>query len=171
MVLTLAWAISLLVRHQPDARPSRSLVFLVPTGEESMLLGSSFYTASSHPVVPTNATVAAVNFDIGNAFGATEDVVILGSEKSELGKVFSQQGAVQNLTLSPDPAPTQGFFFRSDHFSFAKQGVPAVWVYIGVKFVGQDADYYDRVVQQGYFSQHYHQVCVAFDRRTCILFC
>lgn len=143
-----------------DHQMERSLVFLFPTAEESGLLGSAYFV--ENPSVDSQF-LACINFDIGNAWGLTQDISLLGGNKSSLASVFAQATKWENMFISPDPDPAAGFFFRSDHFSFAKKGVPGVWVYLGSHFVGQDPDYYQRVVKDGYFNHKYHSPWDSFN--------
>jgi len=104
--------------------PSRSILFLSVTGEEQGLLGSAFY--ATHPVVPLEKTVAAINMDGMNVNGPMRDVVVVGLGMSELDDYVDAAAKEQNRTVRPDQEPEKGYYFRSDHFSFAKQGVPAL---------------------------------------------
>ncbi|WP_140727376.1 M28 family metallopeptidase [Pseudomonas sp. Hp2] len=106
-------------------RPERSVVFLAVTAEEKGLLGSEFY--ASKPLYPLARTVAVINMDGMSPFVPSRDFGIYGTAKLELLddlKTVAKQG--WNLRYTPDPKPEAGYFFRSDHFSFAKRGVPAI---------------------------------------------
>ncbi|KAH3759473.1 M28 family peptidase [Pelomyxa schiedti] len=153
MVLTLAYAISR-VLYQLD----RTIIFLISTAEESGLLGSDYFAKNLSPLV-TGQALADINFDIGNGWGATYDVSIIGQEKSTLGDMFVSCSAKENMYVSPDPFPDSGYYYRGDQFSFAKQEVPGVWVFTGSSFVGQPDDYFEIVVDEGYFGTCYHQPC------------
>ncbi|MFN3944902.1 MAG: M28 family metallopeptidase [Allosphingosinicella sp.] len=106
-------------------RPDRSIVFLAVTAEESGLLGSAYYAAN--PVFPLHRTVGGINMDSLNMAGNTRDFVLIGAGKSELEDVLQPALARRNLVLTPEPSPEAGYFYRSDHFSFAKQGVPMLY--------------------------------------------
>jgi Zn-dependent M28 family amino/carboxypeptidase len=105
-------------------RPKRSSLFLFPTAEEQGLLGAEWY--SKHPVVPLAKTAANVNLDSMNVLGPTHDFIPLGAERSSLKAVVEAVARERGLRVSADSRPEQGSFFRSDHFPFAKVGVPSI---------------------------------------------
>ncbi|MEY2152403.1 M28 family metallopeptidase [Rhodanobacter sp. 115] len=109
--------------HQ-QPRPKRSLLFAAVTMEESGLLGSQYYV--EHPVFPLNRTVADINMDALDIIGPTKNMIVVGYGQSQLEDRLKGVLAKQGRTLSPEPTPENGFYFRSDHFSFAKAGVPAM---------------------------------------------
>ncbi|HEX6966079.1 MAG TPA: M28 family peptidase [Gemmatimonadaceae bacterium] len=125
----------------------RSLLFVFVTAEEAGLLGSAYYT--QHPTVPISDIVADVNIDGGNLLGRVRNLSVLGANLSSLGATLQRVVDADGVRISPEAHPEQGHFFRSDHFSFAKAGVPAVSIAAGDDFVGrprgwgveQDADY------------------------------
>jgi len=112
-------------------RPERSIVFLAVTLEESGLLGSAYYVAN--PVYPLNRTVAAFNMDAITWGGPTKDVTVVGYGASELEDYLLRAARRQDRVVMPEPTPENGFFFRSDHFNFAKVGVPALYIKLGVE--------------------------------------
>lgn len=112
-------------------RPERSIVFLAVTLEESGLLGSAYYVAN--PVYPLNRTVAAFNMDAITWGGPTKDVTVVGYGASELEDYLARAARRQDRVVMPEPTPENGFFFRSDHFNFAKVGVPALYIKLGVE--------------------------------------
>ena len=112
-------------------RPERSIVFLAVTLEESGLLGSAYYVAN--PVYPLNRTVAAFNMDAITWGGPTKDVTVVGYGASELEGYLLRAARRQDRVVMPEPTPENGFFFRSDHFNFAKVGVPALYIKLGVE--------------------------------------
>jgi Zn-dependent M28 family amino/carboxypeptidase len=116
---------------QLGVRPRRSVVFLHVSGEEKGLLGSEWY--SDHPTLPLAQIVANVNVDmIGR--NAADSVVVIGKDYSTLGAVTNRLAAAHpelNLTLSDDLWPEQRFFFRSDHFNFARKEVPSIFFFSG----------------------------------------
>ncbi|MBY6212127.1 M28 family peptidase [Microbulbifer agarilyticus] len=105
--------------------PERSMVFVAVTAEESGLLGSKFYAAN--PVVPLEKTVAGINFDAMGVLGPMRDVVVMGYGSSELEKMLEKAAAKQARYLAPEEHPERGYFYRSDHFSLAKKGVPMLY--------------------------------------------
>jgi hypothetical protein len=107
------------------APPKRSVLFLAVTLEESGLLGSKYYVA--HPAVPLKDTVAAINIDAMSTFGPSKDIVVTGLGNSELDDVLKTIADKQGRTLHAEATPESGFYFRSDHFNFAKAGVPALY--------------------------------------------
>ncbi|HVF90958.1 MAG TPA: M28 family metallopeptidase [Blastocatellia bacterium] len=119
--------------------PARSILFLAVTAEEKGLIGSKHY--SENPIYPLDKTVAAINMDALNVFGRTRDVVVVGLGASELDDVLAQAAATQKRTLKPDPEPEKGFYYRSDHFNFAKQGVPALYPDGGTDFIDKPEGY------------------------------
>jgi Zn-dependent M28 family amino/carboxypeptidase len=112
-------------------RPERSIVFLAVTLEESGLLGSAYYVAN--PVYPLKRTVAAFNMDAITWGGPTKDVTVVGYGASELEDYLVRAARRQDRVVLPEPTPENGFFFRSDHFNFAKVGVPALYIKLGVE--------------------------------------
>ncbi|MDH4045174.1 MAG: M28 family metallopeptidase [Gemmatimonadota bacterium] len=106
------------------APPSRSILFLAVTAEEQGLLGSAFY--GEHPIVPLEKTVAAINMDGMNVLGPMRDVIVIGLGMSELDDYMVEAAAEQGRVVRPDAEPEKGYYYRSDHFSLAKQGVPAL---------------------------------------------
>jgi Zn-dependent M28 family amino/carboxypeptidase len=140
--------------------PTRTVLFLSVTAEESGLLGAEHYVRN--PVIPMAQTVANINLDSGNVFGRTTDIVGIGAERSEIGVLFQQAATAEGLTVTADPRPNQGLFFRSDQLAFARMGVPAVFLNTGRSFVGQPADFFNTVIAE--YNQHnYHQVGDEFD--------
>jgi Zn-dependent M28 family amino/carboxypeptidase len=124
--------VALAEAHSKAGAPVRSLVFLAVTAEESGLLGSKYY--AENPVYPLNQTVGGINMDGLNVLGQTKDVVIIGEGKSELEPLLKRHIARQGRVLTPEATPEKGFFYRSDHFSFAKLGVPMIYFDSGEDF-------------------------------------
>jgi Zn-dependent M28 family amino/carboxypeptidase len=139
----------------PAERPKRSLLFLAVTAEEKGLLGSRYYAA--HPVYPLERTIANINMDGANQFGRTEDLVVIGSGATTIEDVAAEVAATQGRTLSPDPRPEVGSYYRSDHFEFAKVGVPAFYGRAGRRFIGQPPDFAEKQVDD-YIANRYHKV-------------
>jgi Zn-dependent M28 family amino/carboxypeptidase len=135
-------------------RPRRSILFLIPTAEEQGLIGAEWYTR--HPLVPINKTAANINLDSMNILGPTHDFVPLGAERSSLKAVVDAIAKERGLRISPDPRPEQGSFFRSDHFPFAKVGVPSISLKEGSDYVGHPKDWGAQKFKE-YNDAHYHQ--------------
>ncbi len=117
-------ALAELFLAQP-APPERSVVFLAVTAEESGLLGSQWYV--EHPVYPLETTVANINMDALNTWGRVRDVVVIGYGASELEDYLAEAAAAQDRVIVPEPTPERGFYYRSDHFMFARAGVPGLY--------------------------------------------
>jgi Zn-dependent M28 family amino/carboxypeptidase len=123
------------------------------TAEEQGLLGSQYY--SIKPLYPLEKTVANINIDGVNQWGRTKDLTLVGMGASDLEDYARAVAAEQGRTLRPDPEPEKGFYYRSDHFNFAKQGVPALDPDSGVDFVGKSADY-SKKKRDEYTNTDYH---------------
>jgi Zn-dependent M28 family amino/carboxypeptidase len=134
-------------------KPKRSILFLMVTAEEQGLLGSQYYAVS--PIYPLAKTVANINIDGVNQWGRTKDITVVGMGASDLDDYLRDAAAAQGRTLRPDPEPEKGFYYRSDHFNFAKQGVPALYTDTGVEFVGKPADY-SKQKRDEYTEKDYH---------------
>ncbi|MDP9143361.1 MAG: M28 family metallopeptidase [Actinomycetota bacterium] len=120
-------------------KPRRSVLFLAVTAEEQGLLGSEYYART--PLHPLAKTVANINVDVLNMDGRTSDLVVIGLGASELDDYLREAAGVQGRAVLPDPESEKGFYYRSDHFNFAKVGVPALYTDVGVTFEGQPAGY------------------------------
>jgi Zn-dependent M28 family amino/carboxypeptidase len=142
------------------ARPERSVVFLLVTLEESGLLGSKYYAA--HPVVPLADTVAVVNLDALPVVGPTRDFIVVGLGNNELEDVLRPIAARQGRELVPETEPEKGTFFRSDHFNFAKAGVPALYSKGGVDHL-EGGRAQGQAVLDDYVKNRYHKAADNFD--------
>jgi Zn-dependent M28 family amino/carboxypeptidase len=135
-------------------KPQRSVVFLAVTAEEKGLLGSEFY--ASKPLYPLDKTVAVINMDGMSPFVPSRDFGIYGTAKLELLDDLKQVAGKWKLRYTPDPKPEAGYFFRSDHFSFAKRGVPAISYSAGQDWeVGGVAA--GKAAADDYTAKRYHQ--------------
>jgi Zn-dependent M28 family amino/carboxypeptidase len=135
-------------------RPTRSVLFLAVTAEEQGLLGSEYY--ATHPIYPLAKTLAVINMDSMNIHGRVSDITVVGLGNSELDDYVTAAAAEFKRTVKGDPAPERGGYYRSDHFPFAKQGVPALNAGGGSAYIGKPADYAAQIREQ-YTSKHYHQ--------------
>src|SRR6185503_17351256 len=135
--------------------PKRSILFLAVTAEEQGLLGSQYYAAVA-PIYPLVKTLANINLDGLNVHGRTKDLTIVGYGASDLDDYVRDAVAEQGREIRADPEPEKGYFYRSDHFSFAKLGVPALDPDSGVSFIGKPADY-GRQVRRDYTRRDYHK--------------
>ena len=139
---------------QVQPPPGRSIVFLAVTAEEQGLLGSTYY--ATVPIYPLDKTLACVNMDGMNMHGPTSDVIVVGLGASDLDDYATQVATAQGRTITPDQEPEKGFYYRSDHFPFAKAGVPALNASSGNKYVGKPEDYGTKLREE-YTAKHYHQ--------------
>jgi Zn-dependent M28 family amino/carboxypeptidase len=133
--------------------PKRSVLFLVVTAEEQGLLGSQYY--GQFPLYPFVTTLAAINLDGMNLWGRTRDVVVVGLGASDLDDTLRDAAAEQGRVLVPDPEPEKGFYYRSDHFNFAKVGVPALYMDRGIEYVGKP-DGYGQQKREHWTNVDYH---------------
>lgn len=139
--------------------PERSVTFLVVTAEEQGLLGSKYY--AEHPVIPLAKTVANINMDAMNLLGRTKDVSVIGMGKSELEQYLEAAAQRQNRVLTQEGHPQAGYYYRSDHFNFAKNGVPALYAKGGEEPV-DDATAQYRKKTNLVIRGCYHKVCDEF---------
>jgi Zn-dependent M28 family amino/carboxypeptidase len=138
---------------QVKPAPRRSILFLLLTAEEQGLLGSEYYSVT--PIYPLEKTLANINLDSMNQWGRTSDLVLVGLGASELDDYVKAAAAEQNRTIKPDAEPEKGFYYRSDHFNFAKQGVPALDPDTGTEFVGKPPTY-GKQKRDEYTNNDYH---------------
>ncbi|HEX5487986.1 MAG TPA: M28 family metallopeptidase [Rhodanobacteraceae bacterium] len=140
--------------------PKRSVLFAAVTLEESGLLGSLYYT--QHPVFPMDKTVADINMDAMDVIGPTKNLQIIGNGQSQLEDMLKAALKQQGRYASPDATPENGFYYRSDHFSFAKAGVPALMTQTGDDMVngGTKAG---RAALDDYTAHRYHTPLDNFD--------
>lgn len=136
-------------KHQPE----RSILFIALTGEEQGLLGSEYY--ASHPLVPVNKTVADINIDAMEASGMTKDIVVVGYGQSELEDYLAEAAKKQERVVAKDPNPSAGSYFRSDHFNFAKVGIPALYTGNGINNV-KHGEAWGKAQQEDYTKNRYH---------------
>ena len=136
-------------------RPARTLLFLAVTAEEKGLLGAAHYAA--HPLYPLERTVANLNVDGMNPWGRTRDVEVIGRGQTTLDEVLERAAAGQGRVVKSDSELEKGRFYRSDHFEFAKRGVPALYLKAGVDYVGRPPDYGPAKVRE-YLLHQYHRV-------------
>ena len=154
--------VALAEAHVRAGPPDRTIIFLNVTGEESGLLGSAYYAA--HPIYPLARTAGGFNMDSLNLAGAARDFVSIGGGKSELDAYLARAAAAEGLRVSAEPTPEAGYYFRSDQFSFAKQGVPMLYGRGGEDLVhgGPAAG---RAAAEDYRAHRYHQVSDEYDPR------
>ena len=133
--------------------PRRSLMFVAVTAEEKGLLGSDYF--AQHPPVPPHSMVANINLDMPMFLYPFRDIIAFGAEHSSLGKTTERAAARTGLKLSPDPMPEQVIFVRSDHYSFVRQGVPAIYLITGREALDSDID--GTAMQNKFLQERYHR--------------
>ncbi len=154
-ILSLAQAWSTL---QPA--PSRSVLFLAVTAEESGLIGSEHYAGT--PLVPLEKTAAVINLDALNPLGRAEDLEVVGHGASELEDLLVEAARRQGRTVTPDQRPEAGFFYRSDHFHFARRGVPALYIKSGARLRDRPTGTGAALIED-YNASRYHKPADEYD--------
>ena len=152
-------AIAKAIRGLPEA-PRRSILVALVGAEEQGLLGSKYY--AENPTFPAGKIAANINYDGGNIWGHTHDVTFIGLGKSSIDEIVEGIAAEQGRVVKPDQFPDRGYFYRSDQFSFAKIGVPALYLDTGVEFVDRPADWGKQQVNH-YTDVNYHQPSDEYD--------
>ena len=135
-------------------KPKRSILFLSVTAEEQGLLGSQYYSVA--PIYPLAKTVANINIDGLNVHGRTKDLTLVGFGASDLDDYAAAAAAEQGRVVHADAEPEKGFYYRSDHFNFAKQGVPALDPDAGVEYIGKPPEFGQKV-RDDYTEHRYHK--------------
>ncbi|HTN08091.1 M28 family metallopeptidase [Agriterribacter sp.] len=146
-----------------QTKPERTIVFLSVTAEEQGLWGSAYY--AQNPVYPANKTVANINMDGLNWYGKTKDVIIVGQGQSELEDYLREEAAKVNRVITPEVHPEAGYYYRSDHFNFAKAGIPALYVGSGIDVIGKESGY-GKKMDDEYTEKHYHRPSDEYDGAT-----
>ncbi len=135
-------------------RPRRSILFLAVTAEEQGLLGSEYY--AENPLYPLAKTLAVINMDSLNVHGRTKDISITGYGNSDLDAYAEAVAASQGRVVRPDPTPERGGYYRSDHFPFARRGVPALASEGGVEYIGKPEGWGLKMLEE-YTANDYHK--------------
>jgi Zn-dependent M28 family amino/carboxypeptidase len=139
-----------------DGGTKRSVLFFSPTAEESAMLGAKYY--AEHPLWPLEKTLADINMDIMNFWGRTKAIVSIGYGMTTMDELLVTEAAKQGRIVLPDPEAEKGYFYRSDHFELAKQGVPALhFLHPGAEYRDRPADYGQRM-RDRYTADDYHKV-------------
>jgi Zn-dependent M28 family amino/carboxypeptidase len=149
MLMTIAHAFTEL-----PVPPARSILFLSVAGEESGFLGSQYFV--DHLPIPASTIAANLNVDGINIWGRTHDFCVIGYGKTSIDSTVKSIAAQQHRIVVPDQFPEKGSYYRSDQFSFAKIGVPAVSLSAGVEYIDKPAGWGKDVVEQ-WINEHYHQ--------------
>ncbi len=143
--------------------PERTVVFLAVTAEEQGLWGSAYYAES--PVYPLDKTVANINIDFTNASGKMKDLTVTGMGQSEVEDILREEAFKLGRYLAREPHPEAGYYFRSDHFNFARVGVPALAVSKGIDHAEKGKEY-GEAADQDYRKNRYHQPADEFNPET-----
>ena len=143
-----------------DEQPDRTVVFLSVTAEEQGLWGSAYY--AKNPIYPKEKTVANINMDGVNPYGKMKDVSVIGVGQSEMEDLLDEELKKLGRYAAPEPNPVVGYYFRSDHFNFAKIGIPALYIGTGIDHVEKGKEY-GKQVQEEYVAQYYHKPADAYD--------
>jgi Zn-dependent M28 family amino/carboxypeptidase len=137
----------------PEA-PRRSVMIFFPAAEEQGLLGSKYFT--THPSIPPGKIAADINFELGNVWGRTADVTIFGKGKSTLEDLLAELVAEQGRYVTEESTPRSGWYYRSDQFSFARIGVPAIWFKSGIDFIGRPEGWGEKRYAE-WIENNYHR--------------
>jgi Zn-dependent M28 family amino/carboxypeptidase len=140
--------------------PDRSILLLAVTAEEQGLWGSAWY--AQNPVYPIQNTVANINMDGVNWYGATRDIIVVGKGQSDLEDLLAAAAKKVDRVIAFEPHPEAGYYYRSDHFNFAKVGVPALYTESGIEVIGKDPAYGKQKGEE-YTNQRYHRPSDEFD--------
>jgi len=140
--------------------PERTIVILAVTAEEQGLQGSAYY--AQNPIYPAKTTVAEINMDGLNYYGPTKDIVVVGKGQNELEDILKEEMDKVNREIDFEHHPEAGYYYRSDHFNFAKAGIPALYIENGVKVIGKDPGYGQAIADE-YTAKHYHRPSDQFD--------
>lgn len=141
-------------------KPHRSIIFLAVTAEEQGLWGSAYY--AENPIYPVRKTVANINMDGLNPYGKMKDIMVVGAGQSELEDYLREEAERMGRDVGVDDEPEKGFYFRSDHFNFAKVGIPALYTKTGSNFEGEGHNK-GLELKNTYTQKYYHQPSDEFD--------
>jgi len=143
-----------------DEQPDRTVVFLAVTAEEQGLWGSAYY--AKQPIYPKEKTVANINMDGINPYGKMKDVSVIGVGQSEMEDLLDEELKKLGRYAAPEPNPVVGYYFRSDHFNFAKIGIPALYIGTGIDHVEKGKEF-GKQLQDDYVAQYYHKPADEYD--------
>jgi Zn-dependent M28 family amino/carboxypeptidase len=143
-----------------DEQPDRTVVFLAVTAEEQGLWGSAYY--AKQPIYPKEKTVANINMDGVNPYGKMKDVSVIGVGQSEMEDLLDEELKKLGRYAAPEPNPVVGYYFRSDHFNFAKIGIPALYIGTGIDHVEKGKEF-GKQFQDDYVAQYYHKPADEYD--------
>jgi Zn-dependent M28 family amino/carboxypeptidase len=143
-----------------DPKPPRTVIFAAVTAEEGGLRGSEYY--AQHPVVPAGQTAIDLNYDGLLPLGRIQSMALLGYERTTVKSLVEEVAREQGLEIEPDNHPEQGYYYRSDHFSLAKAGIPGFSFKLGMKMEGKPAGWAEAAYQD-YVAHRYHQPSDEYD--------
>lgn len=143
-----------------ENKPERSVVLLAVTAEEQGLWGSAYY--AQNPVFPVDKTIANINIDGVNHIGKMKDVSLIGSGQSDLEDLLENELSKVGRYSAPEPTPSAGYYYRSDHFNFAKVGIPALYFGTGIDHVEKGKDF-GLQAQQDFTMNFYHKPSDEYD--------
>jgi Zn-dependent M28 family amino/carboxypeptidase len=152
--------IALAKAFKTDAQPDRTVIFLAVTAEEQGLWGSAYY--AQNPIYPKEKTVANINMDGINPYGKMKDVSIIGAGQSEMEDLLDVELEKLGRYSAPEPNPVAGYYFRSDHFNFAKIGIPALYFGTGIDHFEKGKEY-GKSLQDDYVANYYHKPNEEYD--------
>ena len=142
-------------------RPARTLLFIALTAEEKGLLGASWYAA--HPLMPLDTTAAVLNTEMLSPDGPARDIASWGRGRVSLERDLAEVAQAHGRSYSPDPNLEAGFFYRADHFAFARAGVPAITVGAGLDML-DGGEAHGRALREAYFAKCYHRPCDRWEK-------
>ena len=144
-------------------KPERTIIFLSVTAEEQGLWGSAYY--AQNPVYLVNKTVANINMDGLNWYGKTKDIIVVGQGQSDLEDLLKEEAAKMDRVISYEIHPEAGYYYRSDHFNFAKVGIPALYTNSGIDVVGKETGF-GKKMKDEYTEKNYHRPSDEYDTAT-----
>ncbi len=144
-------------------KPERTILFLSVTAEEQGLWGSAWY--AQNPIYPAAKTIANINMDGLSPFEATKDIIVVGQGQSELEDYLKEAAEKAGRYVAFENHPEAGYYYRSDHFNFAKVGIPALYTERGIDVVGKGKEYGEKVHEE-YQEKHYHRPSDEYDAAT-----
>jgi Zn-dependent M28 family amino/carboxypeptidase len=152
-----------MARAFKKTKPDRTIIFLSVTAEEQGLWGSAYY--AQNPIYPLNKTLANINTDGLNKVGKTKDIIAVGRGQSELEDYLEEEAKKFDRYVAFEPNPEAGSYYRSDHFNFAKVGVPALYAGSGIEVIGKEKGY-GKKMKNEYGTKNYHRPSDEYDDKT-----
>jgi Zn-dependent M28 family amino/carboxypeptidase len=141
-------------------KPERTIVLLSVTAEEQGLWGSAWY--AQNPVYPASKTLANINMDGLNWYGKTKDIIVVGQGQNELEDYLREEAAKVGRVIAFEARPEAGSYYRSDHFNFAKAGIPALYTSNGIEVIGKEEGY-GKQLEERYTDSNYHRPSDEYD--------